>query len=963
MSKNIKFNVKISVDGKEQLVVATADVGKLRQAVANTDTTTRRLRDSLLVFNQLSTTFGNIASSVSALSGMMTQLSTTYNNVQQANTQLTTVMQQRMNATEADIDKVKEVISVQSQLGVVSGTAQKIGAQQVATFLKQKGTLEVLIPAMNNLIAQQRGVNATQEDARSIANLMGKAMTGQTSALRRVGITFTEAQERILKYGDEQQRAAMLAEIITNNVGNMNEQLGRTDAGKIKHVEMQFAKIKIALGETISKLQPWVTFGAQALTIATSVSTLTASFMALGRSIAIASIATATITWAQKMWRVVCLTSAAITRTLHSAFTGASAGATTLKIALRGLMISSVIGIAVVALTAAIEYFVNKSEKAKIASANAANGLNLLKQNAQRTKQVFDQTSGETFANLMSGYSKLQAQWKALASNQKPGWIIKNREELARLGLHIKSVADAENVFVKNTGAVVDSFKARARAAARLAMLTEEYKIQMGLIDKLNEKNSEANKRHHVNVGDVVQGGSHSTQGGYEEVGPDGNWHYTEKGAARQNANTYFDNGAEAKAMRAALNASKARSARLEQQTAADAKRGYDITPGISDKTGKVKKKKEDKKALEGSLDWYEKKLTSLREKINATPNLDTAKQLQQQYKEAEAQMKDLKIKIGLEKPDEVQVQTYLGSLKKKLEDAQNSFESATTIEARVNAAANIANIQKQINESTSGKLTIPAEVTSSYAVQGSDTDKRQSYTNAQQRISQIKADVEIGLVDRGDAEKKIKDINDILQNIGLKPIKVELDTSDIDKKRQKMQAATDAAAQLGSGLSSLGNAVGSPELNIAGTMAQAVATMIQGFATASAQSASLGPWGWVAFSAMALAQLGAMVSSIKNMGSYATGGIIGGNSYSGDRLTANVNSGEMILNPHQQAQLFKIAQGKIRPLSVTPQPIILNTPNTARAGQMIGVYGNFGLSGRNLKAALKAENSISRRK
>lgn len=119
--------------------------------------------------------------------------------------------------------------------------------------------------------------------------------------------------------------------------------------------------------------------------------------------------------------------------------------------------------------------------------------------------------------------------------------------------------------------------------------------------------------------------------------------------------------------------------------------------------------------------------------------------------------MKDLKIKIGLEKPDEVQVQTYLGSLKKKLEDAQNAFESATTIEARVSAAANIANIQKQINEATSGKLTIPAEVTSSYAVQGSDTDKRQSYTNAQQRISQIKEDVEIGLIDRGDAEKEDK--------------------------------------------------------------------------------------------------------------------------------------------------------------------------------------------------------------
>lgn len=31
-----------------------------------------------------------------------------------------------------------------------------------------------LIPAMNNLIAQQKGVNATQEDAYGIANLMGK---------------------------------------------------------------------------------------------------------------------------------------------------------------------------------------------------------------------------------------------------------------------------------------------------------------------------------------------------------------------------------------------------------------------------------------------------------------------------------------------------------------------------------------------------------------------------------------------------------------------------------------------------------------------------------------------------------------------------------------------------------------------------------------------------------------------
>ena len=40
----------------------------------------------------------------------------------------------------------------------------------------------------------------------------------------------------------------------------------------------------------------------------------------------------------------------------------------------------------------------------------------------------------------------------------------------------------------------------------------------------------------------------------------------------------------------------------------------------------------------------------------------------------------------------------------------------------------------------------------------------------------------------------------------------------------------------------------------------------------------------------------------------YAVGGVVGGTSYSGDKLTAKVNSGEMILNREQQTNLFKMA-------------------------------------------------------
>lgn len=44
---------------------------------------------------------------------------------------------------------------------------------------------------------------------------------------------------------------------------------------------------------------------------------------------------------------------------------------------------------------------------------------------------------------------------------------------------------------------------------------------------------------------------------------------------------------------------------------------------------------------------------------------------------------------------------------------------------------------------------------------------------------------------------------------------------------------------------------------------------------------------------------------------SFAQGGIVPGNSFSGDNVTANVNSGEMILNRQQQSELFNVANGQ----------------------------------------------------
>ena len=143
------------------------------------------------------------------------------------------VMQNTMDARLEDAESIEALISKQEKLGVVSKTTQLGGAQELSTYLTKKETLKKLIPVMNDMIAQQYGINASQESAANIATMLGKVMDGQTGALSRYGYKFDEAQEKILKYGTEEERCAVLTEVITSSVGGMNEALGQTDACKM----------------------------------------------------------------------------------------------------------------------------------------------------------------------------------------------------------------------------------------------------------------------------------------------------------------------------------------------------------------------------------------------------------------------------------------------------------------------------------------------------------------------------------------------------------------------------------------------------------------------------------------------------------------------------------------------------------------------------------------------------------
>lgn len=63
---------------------------------------------------------------------------------------------------------------------------------------------------------------------------------------------------------------------------------------------------------------------------------------------------------------------------------------------------------------------------------------------------------------------------------------------------------------------------------------------------------------------------------------------------------------------------------------------------------------------------------------------------------------------------------------------------------------------------------------------------------------------------------------------------------------------------------------------------------------------------------AMGLAGVASIFSVMSQAGKFATGGIVPGNSFTGDKVPAWVNSGEMILNSEQQGNLFKMLNSKL---------------------------------------------------
>ena len=247
-NKKVEFEIKLIGDALERLKQLTGQTEDLGNAASRAKSKLASIGGAFIAANQA-------LEFVKKAADKMREYTDASKADAEAQAKLAQVMRNTMGASNAEIDSIKELASVQQKLGVIGDEVQLAGAQELGTYLSKADSLKKLMPVMNDMLAQQYGLNATQEQSVQIASMMGKVMDGQVGALSRYGYKFDEAQEKLLKYGTEEQRVATLAEVINQSVGGMNEALAATPEGKVLQVSNAMGDIKERIGSIIVNIQ------------------------------------------------------------------------------------------------------------------------------------------------------------------------------------------------------------------------------------------------------------------------------------------------------------------------------------------------------------------------------------------------------------------------------------------------------------------------------------------------------------------------------------------------------------------------------------------------------------------------------------------------------------------------------------------------------------------------------------
>ncbi len=578
------------------------------------------------------------------------------------------------------------------------------------------------------------------------------------------------------------------------------------------------------------------------------------------------------------------------------------------------LLATAVLGVA----TALITFSKNADE-----AANEQDELNDALEEGKRKTEEYKKVTQDTYANLMTSYSKLKNSWNQLKTeHEKNQWIKDNANELNNLQLSVIDVDSAEKVFNGNTDAVVQSFIARAKAAAKLAEMVDEYRKQMKLIDEISDistaiQNDAAKSGRSAKRGDEIKDKTYQNSR-YGQVNNQGKWTFHEQGA-KLYSGTDVSSNPQLKAKEAELNASVAKTDRLAAEIASDASKVKKINH--SSTSSKKTTTKVTEKPLEGSLDALKQEQNQIQEQLtkgkikpNDIYDPKTNQTVAQRLAELPKLIQDTEISLGLKVDPKIE---NAENAKKKL---QEEIDKLTKEFKNISFSPEISSFDKAI-----GKDNFNTKTLNGLQAQMDFND------SLLKQLESIKKKYE-ELGDTGSEAydevcNKIKETQGEQAKLGESAADLNKKQIEWEKQKKSMEDLSDTASALGSAFDGLGGIFSAVGDESAAAMMQIVATTADGIAQIIPQimsligvkegeaiasgtaSASALPFpANIAAIASIVATVISTFASISSVisGSFANGGIIGGSTSIGDYNLARVNNGEMILNGRQQGNLFK---------------------------------------------------------
>lgn len=153
------------------------------------------------------------------------------------------------------INSLKDEAGALQDLGVIGDDVIVAGAGQLAMYKLSRDQIKKTMPVLGDMIAKEKGFNATQEDSIAMADAIGKAVSGKTKGLLKYGVELTAAEEKVFKTMKAEKRLDFIVKKVNKSIGGTNKALRETDEGKIVSAQGAFGDMQAEVGK---KLMPYL---------------------------------------------------------------------------------------------------------------------------------------------------------------------------------------------------------------------------------------------------------------------------------------------------------------------------------------------------------------------------------------------------------------------------------------------------------------------------------------------------------------------------------------------------------------------------------------------------------------------------------------------------------------------------------------------------------------------------------